>query len=79
MSASERFSGAALSAAPDNVIYLADHSVVLALPALIPAFVIVGVVLYVVAKDRRAERDEKAEQTGESDNPETDRVDDEEK
>ncbi|MGA9870110.1 MAG: hypothetical protein WBQ44_03030 [Rhodococcus sp. (in: high G+C Gram-positive bacteria)] len=44
--------------APENVIYLADHSVVLALPALIPAFVIVGVVLFVVARDRRAERDE---------------------
>lgn len=78
MSATERFSGAGMSAAPDNVTYLADHSVVLALPALIPAFVIVGVVLYVVAKDRRAERDEKAEQAGESDNAETDPFEDEE-
>lgn len=44
--------------ARNDVVYLADHSVVLALPALIPAFVIVAVVLYVVAKDRRAERQE---------------------
>nr|WP_089248274.1 hypothetical protein [Rhodococcus kyotonensis] len=48
---------------PENVVYLADHSVVLALPALIPAFVIVAVVLYVVAKDRRAERNENADGT----------------
>lgn len=41
-----------------DVIYLADHSVVLALPALVPALVIVGVVLFVVARDRRAERSE---------------------
>lgn len=43
---------------PPDTVYLADHSVVLALPALIPAFVIVGVVLFVVGKDRRAERNE---------------------
>lgn len=45
---------------PPDTVYLADHSVVLALPALIPAFVIVGVVLFVVARDRRAERSEDA-------------------
>lgn len=45
----------------EDVVYLADHSVVLALPALIPAFIIVAVVLYIVAKDRRAERNENAE------------------
>lgn len=44
---------------PNDVVYLADHSVVLALPALVPAFVIVGVVLFVVGRDRRAERAEK--------------------
>ncbi|OZF44392.1 hypothetical protein CH293_23035 [Rhodococcus sp. 14-2470-1b] len=49
-----------LSSAED-VVYLADHSVVLALPALIPAFIIVAVVLYIVAKDRRAEKNENAE------------------
>jgi hypothetical protein len=52
---------------PDNVVYLADHSVVLALPALIPAFVIVGVVLYIVAKDRRAVREENADRAGTGD------------
>lgn len=46
--------------AAENIVFLADHSVVLALPALIPAFIIVGVVLYVVARDRRQERDENA-------------------
>ncbi len=51
--------------AADNVVYLADHSVVLALPALIPAFIIVGVVLYVVARDRKAERDEDGPPSGE--------------
>lgn len=49
---------------PENVIYLADHSVVLALPALVPAFVIVGVVLFVVARDRRAERNEAEQSPG---------------
>jgi hypothetical protein len=34
-------------------VYLADHSLLLALPAVIPAFVVAGVVLYVVARDRR--------------------------
>ncbi len=50
----------------DNVIYLADHSIVLALPALVPAFVIVGVVLFVVARDRRAERNEGSASDSES-------------
>ncbi|MGB3371969.1 MAG: hypothetical protein WBA81_15215 [Rhodococcus sp. (in: high G+C Gram-positive bacteria)] len=50
----------------DNVIYLADHSIVLALPALVPAFVIVGVVLFVVARDRRAERSEGSASDSES-------------
>lgn len=55
----------------DNVIYLADHSVVLALPALVPAFVIVGVVLFVVARDRRAERNSGAASDSESDGADT--------
>ncbi|KZF07174.1 MAG: hypothetical protein WBD41_00785 [Rhodococcus sp. (in: high G+C Gram-positive bacteria)] len=54
-----------------NVIYLADHSVVLALPALVPAFVIVGVVLFVVARDRRAERNEGSASDSESDGADT--------
>lgn len=51
----------------ENVVYLADHSVVLALPALVPAFVIVGVVLFVVARDRRAERNEGTASDSDSD------------
>ncbi|WP_338892157.1 hypothetical protein [Rhodococcus sovatensis] len=51
----------------DNVVYLADHSVVLALPALVPAFVIVGVVLFVVARDRRAERNDGTASDSDSD------------
>ncbi|WP_027506371.1 hypothetical protein [Rhodococcus sp. UNC23MFCrub1.1] len=44
---------------PDpNVIYLADHSVVLALPAVIPAVLIALVVIVIVVRDRRAERAE---------------------
>lgn len=37
---------------------LAHHMALLAIPALVPAFVVVGVVLYIARKDRR---DEKAE------------------
>lgn len=51
----------------ENVVNLADHSVVLALPALVPAFVIVGVVLFVVARDRRAERNEGTASDSDSD------------
>ncbi len=35
--------------------YLADHSLLLALPAFAPAFVVAGVVAWVAMKDRRAE------------------------
>lgn len=34
-------------------IYLADHTLLLALPALAPAVVIAGVVLFVAMRDRR--------------------------
>jgi len=37
------------------VTYLADHSLLLALPAFAPAFVVAGVVAWVAMKDRRAE------------------------
>jgi len=36
------------------VTYLADHSLLLALPAFAPAFVVAGVVAWVAMKDRRA-------------------------
>ncbi|KAB7753826.1 MULTISPECIES: hypothetical protein [Mycobacteriaceae] len=37
--------------------YLADHSLLLALPAFAPAFVVAGVVAWVAMKDRRAGSD----------------------
>ncbi|AFM19757.1 hypothetical protein Mycch_5070 [Mycolicibacterium chubuense NBB4] len=36
-----------------NVVVLADHSLLLALPAVAPAFVVAGVVVYIARKNRR--------------------------
>jgi len=36
-----------------HVAYLADHTLLLALPALAPAFVVAGVVVYIAVRDRR--------------------------
>ncbi len=36
-----------------HVEYLAHHWLILAGPAFLPAFVVVGVVLYIAVKDRR--------------------------
>ena len=41
-----------MTATPD-VIYLADHPLLLALPALIPAFIVAGVVIVIAVRDRR--------------------------
>ncbi|MGU3654365.1 hypothetical protein [Mycolicibacterium sp. A43C] len=38
--------------------YLADHSLLLALPAFAPAVVVAGVVAYVAIRDRRTPDDE---------------------
>jgi hypothetical protein len=38
---------------------LAHHAALLAIPALVPAVVVVGVVLYIARKDRRDEEDER--------------------
>jgi hypothetical protein len=38
---------------------LAHHAALLAIPALIPAIVVVGAVLYIARKDRREEREER--------------------
>ena len=38
---------------------LAHHAALLAIPAFIPAVVVVGVVLYIARKDRREEREER--------------------
>jgi hypothetical protein len=36
-----------------NVTILADHSLLLAIPAFVPAFIVAGVVGYIAMKDRR--------------------------
>lgn len=36
-----------------DFIYLADHTLLLALPALIPAVIVAGVVLFIAVRDRR--------------------------
>ncbi len=46
-----------------EVVYLAHHSLVLAIPAFAPALIIVGVVLFVVLRDRRAEAADNVTQT----------------
>lgn len=38
---------------------LAHHAALLAIPALVPAVVVVGVVLYIARKDRRDEQEER--------------------
>ena len=54
-----------IAAGPEPVVssagevLLAHHVALLAIPAIIPAVVVVGVVLYIARKDRLAERDER--------------------
>ena len=36
-----------------DVLYLADHPLILALPALVPAFIVAGVVIVIAVRDRR--------------------------
>ena len=44
--------------AAGDVLY-AHHAALLAIPALVPAIVVVGVVLHIARKDRREEREER--------------------
>jgi hypothetical protein len=39
--------------AQSDIVILADHSVLLAIPAFAPAIVVVGVVVYIAMRDRR--------------------------
>jgi hypothetical protein len=48
-----------------DVIYLADHTLLLALPALIPAVIVAGVVLFIAVRDRRQGDDPKESDEGE--------------
>jgi hypothetical protein len=41
---------------PHHVEYLGHHWILLAVPAFLPAVIVVGVVLYVALRDRRAGR-----------------------
>jgi len=43
---------------PGDVL-LAHHVALLAIPAIVPAVIVVGVVLYIARKDRREEREER--------------------
>jgi len=36
-----------------DIAILADHSLLLAIPAFVPAFIVAGVVVYIAMKDRR--------------------------
>jgi hypothetical protein len=49
-----------MTAEPDvpNVTVLADHSVLLAIPAFAPAIVVAAVVIYIAMRDRRRGSDE---------------------
>jgi heme/copper-type cytochrome/quinol oxidase subunit 2 len=47
--------------ASSDVDVLADHTLLLALPAFAPAVIVVGVVIYVAMKDRRTADDEDAD------------------
>jgi hypothetical protein len=40
---------------PAGAVYLAHHALLLAIPAFAPAIAVVGVVLYVAIRDRRAD------------------------
>ncbi|WP_431957235.1 hypothetical protein [Nocardia lijiangensis] len=42
----------------DGVDLLADHSILLAIPAFLPAFAVVGIIVLIAVRDRRAERRE---------------------
>ena len=50
-----------------DVVILADHSLLLAIPAFVPAFVVAGVVAYIAMKDRRNRDGTHSDQTGSTD------------
>jgi hypothetical protein len=57
--------------ASPHVVYLAHHWILLAAPAFLPAVTVVGVVLYIAIRDRRAQTPDAPKQqtdaTGEKD------------
>lgn len=50
-----------------DVVLLADHSLLLAIPAFVPAFVVAGVVVYIAMKDRRNRDGAHSEEAGSTD------------
>lgn len=56
----------------DGVVVLADHSILLAIPAFLPAFLIAGVVLVIAVRDRRNGADEPAPPPDADTAPDTD-------
>lgn len=47
-----------------DVLIVAHHSLLLAIPAFVPAFIVAGVVIYVAMKDRRNRDGSHSEETG---------------
>jgi hypothetical protein len=56
--------------AEPNVVILADHPLLLAIPAFVPAFVVAGVVVYIAMKDRRNRDGSHSEEPGFTDQDE---------
>ncbi len=50
-----------------DVVILAHHGLLLAIPAFLPAFIVAGVVIYVAMRDRRKRDEPHSEQTGSND------------
>ncbi|WP_413467007.1 hypothetical protein [Mycolicibacterium sp. 120270] len=54
-----------------DVLILADHSVLVAIPAFVPAFIVAGVVIYIAMRDRRNRDGSHSEDAGSTRQDET--------
>ena len=54
-----------------DVVYLADHSALLAIPAFAPAIAVVGVVVWIAMRDRRQGDDDEDSDDTHSESPVT--------
>ena len=52
---------------PPGTVWMADHPLILAVPAFVPALIIAGVVGFIVVRDRRAERAKNEEAAAQDD------------
>ena len=59
------------AAVGSDISILADHSLLLAIPAFVPAFIVAGVVVYIAMKDRRNRDGSHSEPQGSTDQDET--------